>query len=276
MTELCYGPAISIRFFIAMAALLTPAVVAQDEGFVWEGLVVDEKWQPLVEATVRAKWMREIPGEEPKLVHGSRVRTNENGQYQITVPQKLRGLEAIVLHVRVSKAGYLTRNAKPIAVDSLFQNGKQEVAPEARAARRELTRMQVRRGRVIKGHVRLANGNPAVGAEVVVSTKPGEYDWKFPDPNRYYATGIAITDGDGNYELIGDLRASMRVQLSGHAEYSIALLPEGRADNPTPLTHNVRFPTGIRPSGTIVDSRGRPVANAIIRFVSAAPQNTGG
>lgn len=260
--------------------LLAAALVGQaagpteEEPRVWTGSVIDERWRPLEGADLRIKWMRMEPGGGLKLAYGSKTSTGEGGNYQIAIPDKLAGEDQVWLSVRFSKEGYLTRDTLPIAFGELFSKETSQPQMGRGAVRRVLAQAQLRRGRLISGQVRMSNGRVARNAEVRVSTRPGDYDWKFPDPNRYYATSVTFTDRDGRYELLADTRATMRVRLKGHAEYSNALLPE--TATPQPVTHDVRMPGSIHPMGVVVDANGKPIARAIVRLRKLASRNSTG
>ncbi len=198
--------------------------------------------------------------------------TDEQGRYQIKIPAALAGNPALRLAVSVEHPNCAPRSIGPLPVSD-FDMHKIEDGDaywlHRQMGRRAIKKTSLREGRRLAGRVLLPDGSPAVGASVMTRTKYKAYSWKFHSPDDYRSEDSATTDDQGQFGLMADRRATLKVNMPGQAPLVIDDLEKYVGDPPG----TYRLPPGVRPHGRVLTVDGKPIPGAIVTVDRDFEQN---
>jgi protocatechuate 3,4-dioxygenase beta subunit len=214
-----------------------PVRIVLEPGLRITGRVVAEDGKPVAEAAVYA--LSEESGTRMSRSRSGGGHTDETGRFT------LEGLEPGKLLVQAAAPGYLA--------------GETRVEAMAGAEPPEV-RIVLRAGAVVTGRVLGPDGAPVPGADVrTVQTSREEAGFSFR------MGGSARTDGEGRYRL-ESIEEGRRSIAASHPDFQRAVkdLDVRAGENRLDLQLDRGFPV----TGRVVDSGGRPVADARVRLSS--------
>ena len=224
-------------------------------------------------AGVKATVTLSVPDKSKGLVvglgGGRRIKelvytTGENGRYTIVIPAELAANPELLISVRLSHPKYLERFIGAIPVSDFDATVDRQAQGVLRSmAKAAINQSRLKLAQRLTGQVLLADGSPAVGAQVKTATKYQAYSWKFHSPNDYGFSSSTKTDKDGRFSVQIDSQAALTAMQPGQAPLLVDDVEKHvriAGDGPDVF----RLPPGIRLKGRVLDDRGQPVPRALI------------